>query len=92
MVILRAENSQFLLWFCKIVNKNTPTFKGYSPLLSGNNNPENAGDLQEGFELGWEASDGQEVDKERIPHTGIMDDTNQWPSELPDFRDKVLNY
>lgn len=76
----------------EIENRNTPTFRGYSPLLSGNNNPENAGDLQEGFEFGWEALDEQEVDKERILRTSVMDDTNQWPSELPNFRNKVLNY
>jgi len=30
-------------------NRTTPNFKGYSALLSGNNDPENSGDLQEGF-------------------------------------------
>ncbi|KAJ7599912.1 hypothetical protein C8J56DRAFT_1037519 [Mycena floridula] len=34
-----------------IENKTTPNFMGYSsPLLSGNNDPNNNGDLQEGFE------------------------------------------
>lgn len=56
---------------------------GYSPLLSGNNNPSNAGDLQEGFELGWELEED------------TQDNTkNLWPDAtvLPDFRVAVLQY
>ena len=60
--------------------------------MSGNNNPENAGDLQEGFELGWEELSEQDVDNGRVPLTGIMADANVWPSELSGFRDDVLKY
>ena len=34
--------------------RKTPNFKGYTPLLSSNLDPENAGDMHEGFEIGWE--------------------------------------
>lgn len=83
----------------EIENRKTPNFKGYSPLLSGNNNPYGAGDLQEGFEFGWEApakafhstsdSEGTEVDAH-----GAMAGANVWPSEedVPGFREAVLRY
>ncbi|KAG6900317.1 hypothetical protein C0993_012749 [Termitomyces sp. T159_Od127] len=74
----------------KIENKKTPNFKGYSPLLSGNNNPDNAGDLQEGFEFGWEPINP--VTHENDEKSGAMAGANVWPSELPELREKVLNY
>ncbi|KAG5654315.1 hypothetical protein H0H81_004734 [Sphagnurus paluster] len=55
----------------EIENKKTPNFKGYSPLLSGNNNPENAGDMQEGFEFGWEPLDDSEITKDE-EKDGVM--------------------
>ncbi|ESK84794.1 2og-fe oxygenase [Moniliophthora roreri MCA 2997] len=74
----------------QIENKTTPNFKGYSPLLSGNNDPNNKGDLQEGFEFGWENLDGV-ADSSR-KDDGIMTGANVWPSELPDFRAAALQY
>jgi isopenicillin N synthase-like dioxygenase len=73
------------------LNKKNSNFKGYSPLLSGNNNPENAGDLQEGFEFGYESlnplsGSGQEG------NDGVMVGANVWPSELPGFRESALKY
>ncbi|KAL4259739.1 iron/ascorbate-dependent oxidoreductase family protein [Pleurotus pulmonarius] len=75
----------------KLENKKSPNFKGYSPLLSGNNDPNNKGDLQEGFEFGWEdpqlsVDAAREVD-------GVMAGANAWPHEdLPSFRPASLAY
>ncbi|KAG6810110.1 hypothetical protein H0H92_013252 [Tricholoma furcatifolium] len=74
----------------EIENRKTPNFKGYSPLLSGNNNPDNAGDLQEGFEFGWEPlalSVSTQQDKD-----GVMAGANVWPSQLPELRENSLQY
>lgn len=75
----------------QLENKKSPNFKGYSPLLSGNNDPNNKGDLQEGFEFGWEdpqlsVDEGRDVD-------GVMAGANAWPHEdLPSFRPASLAY
>ncbi|KAF6755855.1 2OG-Fe(II) oxygenase [Ephemerocybe angulata] len=77
----------------EIENKKQPNFKGYSPLLSGNNDPYGAGDLQEGFEFGWEALDDQKgVQDESI--SGAMTGANVWPSEaaVTGFRNAALTY
>jgi isopenicillin N synthase-like dioxygenase len=62
---------------------------GYSALLSGNNDPNNKGDLQEGFEFGWE-------DIDSVPsNTGggkILGGKNVWPSKVPEFRVAALEY
>jgi len=80
----------------EIENKKTPNFKGYSPLLSGNNNPNGAGDLQEGFEFGWEdpTSSLQTIGEPDSAISGVMAGANVWPSELdvPGFRDSALQY
>jgi len=77
----------------RIENRKSPNFKGYSPLLSGNNDPNNAGDLQEGFEFGWETFVGSNV-KNNLEADGVMAGENVWPTEdeLPEFRDKTLRY
>ncbi|KAF8817070.1 2OG-Fe(II) oxygenase [Phlegmacium glaucopus] len=75
----------------EIEYRKTPNFKGYSPLLSGNNNSEGAGDLQEGFEFGWEdLVKDNDVDES----SGAMAGANVWPSEehVPRFRQTVLDY
>ncbi|KAF5360410.1 hypothetical protein D9756_004930 [Leucocoprinus leucothites] len=74
-----------------IENKKTPNFKGYSPLLSGNNDPYGAGDMQEGFEFGWEAIDRT---SEARSEDGVMAGANVWPSEedVPGFREAALHY
>ncbi|KAG6914801.1 hypothetical protein DXG01_015232 [Tephrocybe rancida] len=74
----------------QIENKKTPNFKGYSPLLSGNNNPDNAGDLQEGFEFGWEPITPSTTDVH--DKNGVMAGANIWPSELPELRANALQY
>ncbi|KAL0577117.1 hypothetical protein V5O48_004870 [Marasmius crinis-equi] len=72
-----------------IENKKTPNFKGYSPLLSGNNDPNGKGDLQEGFEFGWEALDDKGGGNAR-QEDGVLAGANVWPPELPAFRVRKL--
>ncbi|KAJ7268054.1 Clavaminate synthase-like protein, partial [Mycena rebaudengoi] len=73
-----------------IENTKTANFKGYSAVLSGNNDPNNAGDLQKGFGFGFEEI---EPDKARTPEAdGVMAGANVWPSELPEFRTAGLEY
>jgi isopenicillin N synthase-like dioxygenase len=60
---------------------------GYSPLLSGNNDPGNNGDLQEGFEFGYEALQGTGTNG-----TAVLGGKNVWPEELPAFREAALGY
>lgn len=79
--------------FIQIENRKTPNFKGYSPLLSGNNNPDNAGDLQEGFEFGWEELYPENSGQERENfNDGVMAGANVWLSDVPGFREDVLKY
>ena len=66
-------------------------FKGYQPLLSSNNDPENMGDMHEGYEIGWETLDSTSDDS-KISNHGAMAGANVWPSELPEFREAVLKY
>lgn len=63
-------------------------FKGYTGLLGENTNPENRGDLHEGFDLGWEDFSGTSRTDD-----GAMTGGNVWPSaDLPGFRQAVLEY
>ena len=66
-------------------------FKGYQPLLSSNNDPENMGDMHEGYEVGWETLDPTSNDPKGSNH-GVMAGANVWPNELPEFREAVLKY
>ena len=66
-------------------------FKGYHPLLSSNNDPENMGDMQEGYSIGWEELDPKSNDSNRS-NDGAMAGANVWPTELPDFREAILKY
>ncbi|KAJ7162866.1 Clavaminate synthase-like protein [Mycena filopes] len=75
----------------EIENTKTLNFKGYSPVLSGNNDPNGAGDLQEGFEFGFEpvVPDSRQA----TAGTGdIMAGANIWLSQLPEFRTAALEY
>ena len=65
----------------------SPNFKGYTALLGENTNPENRGDLHEGFDIGWEEMSGSTRSDD-----GAMTGQNVWPEELPDFREDVLEY
>ncbi|KAI0770560.1 Clavaminate synthase-like protein [Fomes fomentarius] len=65
-------------------------FKGYTALLGENTNPENRGDLHEGFDIGWEESTvGGGASR---ADDGAMTGDNAWPSGLPNFREAVLDY
>jgi len=67
-------------------------FKGYTALLGENTNPENRGDLHEGFDLGWEEPSTGSVRSSE--DDGSMAGGNVWPAEilLPGFRRAVLEY
>ncbi|KAI0076751.1 2OG-Fe-II oxygenase [Panus rudis PR-1116 ss-1] len=62
-------------------------FKGYTALLGENTNPENRGDLHEGFDIGWEDISGASRTDD-----GAMTGQNVWPENLPGFREAVLEY
>jgi len=66
-------------------------FKGYQPLLSSNNDPENMGDMHEGYEVGWEPLDPIS-DNSKVSNHDVMAGANVWPNELPGFREAVLKY
>ncbi|KAI0754593.1 Clavaminate synthase-like protein [Daedaleopsis nitida] len=66
---------------------NSANFKGYTALLGENTNPENRGDLHEGFDLGWEDPLGA-----TRANDGAMTGENVWPDSLPGFREAVLEY
>ncbi|KAN0130621.1 hypothetical protein V8E53_011514 [Lactarius tabidus] len=67
-------------------------FKGYTALLGENTNPENRGDLHEGFDLGWEEPGTGAVRPSK--EDGSMAGENIWPDDtlLPGFRQAVLGY
>ncbi|KIY65023.1 Clavaminate synthase-like protein [Cylindrobasidium torrendii FP15055 ss-10] len=74
----------------QIENKKSPAFKGYHPALSSNNDPNNEGDLHEGFEFGYEPMDTQR-NTEGLQN-GAMAGANVWPSGFPAFREAALAY
>lgn len=71
----------------------TPNFKGYNALLSENTDPAGRGDLNEGYNLGWEVleeHDGLSHDTE-----GPMGGKNVWPEggeDMKAFRRSALIY
>jgi len=67
-------------------------FKGYTALLGENTNPENRGDLHEGFDIGWEDPNSGSV--RSSSEDGPMAGENVWPDDelLPGFRRAVLDY
>lgn len=71
--------------------RKTPNFKGYTALLSSNNDPSNRGDMHEGFEFGWEEM-VPKVDDEKRASDGVMAGANVWPEGVPGFRESVLGY
>ncbi|KZT11804.1 Clavaminate synthase-like protein [Laetiporus sulphureus 93-53] len=75
----------------KLDIRNTPNFKGYNPILSSNNDPENDGDLHEGFEFSWEELQAKAKNEKRV-NDGAMAGANVWPEELAGFREAALTY
>ena len=69
----------------------SPAFKGYTALLGENTDPENRGDLHEGFDIGWEPEEGSSAPTvER--NDGAMAGENVWPDDVPGFKSTVLAY
>ncbi|KAG9019910.1 hypothetical protein FRB90_000041 [Tulasnella sp. 427] len=72
-------------------------FKGYTPLLGENTDPENRGDLHEGFDIGWEdlvQASALETPAAQSPSNTLVQGVNVWPNAelLPGFRDTLLKY
>ncbi|KDQ62071.1 hypothetical protein JAAARDRAFT_203292 [Jaapia argillacea MUCL 33604] len=65
-------------------------FKGYTALLGENTNPENRGDMHEGFDFGWEELYPSSDSAPR--HDGAMAGVNVWPEHPPGFRESALSY
>jgi len=76
----------------EVRNNKSPDLFGYVPLLS-RNNPDNAGDLHESFQFGWEglANDGS---SRREEIRGPLMSANLWPDDAkaPRFRQAILKY
>lgn len=75
----------------------TDNFKGYNAFLSENTDPEGRGDLNEGFNFGWEVLEGDESEKSPWSHNtgGAMSGGNVWPQggeEMKEFRRALLTY
>lgn len=67
---------------------NSPNLRGYTKLLGENTDPTSRGDLHEGFDLALEIpADDPDV------RAGVFGyGPNQWPDDLPGFRDALLDY
>ncbi|KZT28003.1 2OG-Fe-II oxygenase [Neolentinus lepideus HHB14362 ss-1] len=68
----------------------TSNFKGYTALFGANVDPENRGDMYEGFDIGWEEIEA--ILKAPREGDGAMSGANVWPADLPGFREAVLTY
>lgn len=71
------------------------SFKGYNALLSENTDPEGRGDLNEGFNIGWEPLEGDESQGISWDYQGTMGGENVWPQggpEMKEFRRAMLQY
>jgi len=69
-------------------SRKSSNFKGYTALLSENNDPNGRGDLHEGFDFGPEGDDGNEKTEKNA-----MSGANVWPTRyVPEFRESVLRY
>ncbi|KAF1024535.1 MAG: 2-oxoglutarate-dependent ethylene/succinate-forming enzyme [Acinetobacter bereziniae] len=73
----------------QLVNKsNSVANRGYEPLKNQTLEEGAPADLKEGFYSGREfVEDSDEVRKNKFNHGA-----NQWPTQLPEFRDAMLNY
>jgi isopenicillin N synthase-like dioxygenase len=85
---------QSQLW--KLDIHKSSNFKGYTPLLGENTNPDNQGDLHEGFDIGWESDVSNTSLTASITRSAndAMVGENVWPDNtiLPGFRAAVLAY
>ncbi|OJA18278.1 hypothetical protein AZE42_04986 [Rhizopogon vesiculosus] len=67
----------------KLYHGNVGNFIGYSPVLDGNAEPGNSGDMREGFSIVWE---------ELEPNVNAMAGANTWPKRPERFREAMLTY
>ena len=73
-------------------------FKGYNALLSENTDPEGRGDLNEGFNIGWEVLEGHENQTKGnawYDQNAPMGGENVWPEggeDMKAFRRAMLEY
>jgi isopenicillin N synthase-like dioxygenase len=75
--------------------RRSSTFKGYNPLKSENNDPNNDGDLHEGWNIGFEGLDpGSKDALDGGWKESAMAGKNVWPEEgeVANFRKRVLTY
>jgi len=73
-------------------NTKSPNFKGYNALLSVNVDPAGTGDMQEGFQFGWEAlDDAPDALDACHMNDGSIAGANVWP-DVPGFRKSLLHY
>jgi len=74
------------------------SFKGYNALLSENTDPEGQGDLNEGFNISWEALEGQKSQTKVdtwYDDNATMGGPNVWPeggADMKEFRRAMLEY
>ena len=70
-------------------SRKSDNYKGYTAILSENNDPNGRGDLHEGFDIGYEDfEDAPKLQREKSSMSGV----NVWPSEAPYLRPAVLKY
>ena len=78
--------------------RKSASFKGYNALLSENTDPEGRGDLNEGFNIGWEALEGHESQTKTnawYDKNATMGGANVWPEggeDMKEFRRAMLEY
>ncbi|KAL5501722.1 hypothetical protein ACEPAH_8982 [Sanghuangporus vaninii] len=73
----------------KYDSRNTTNLKGYTAFLVENIDPENRGDLHEGYDIGPEVNSTDPTAKKSIEETY---GTNPWPTEVPGFKEEYMKY
>lgn len=59
--------------------------------MGENTDPNNRGDLHEGFDIGWEPEEGSQSSA-AVRDDGAMAGENVWPEGMPRFKASVLAY
>lgn len=66
----------------------SPAHRGYFPFFGENNDPKNARDLKEGFDLARDIA----ADDFRVRAGKPLHGPNVWPDDLPGFRETIESY
>jgi isopenicillin N synthase-like dioxygenase len=66
----------------------SPAHRGYFPFFGENNDPKNARDLKEGFDLARDLP----ADDPRVLAGKALHGPNVWPADLPGFRETIEQY